>query len=320
MKRFFITGVAGFIGMHLALALKKRGDFVTGCDNFNAYYDPSLKTARASLLSEQGIAVISCDVVDREVIKEALASCEITHVVHLAAQAGVRHSLSYPEAYVHSNLNGFVQLLEALRCFPDIPLTYASSSSVYGLNAKLPFSESDPTEQPASLYGATKKSNELLAKTYHHLYGIRATGLRYFTVYGPWGRPDMAYYSFAKALIKGDPIPVFGEGKLMRDFTYIDDIIQGTIAAIDLCPKSEIFNLGNHHPHSVLDLIHTLENLLGKKASLKFLPPVPGDVTSTFADISKSQRTLSFFPKTSLSEGLAEFTRWFLWKEMNHRD
>lgn len=312
MKRIFITGIAGFIGFHLALTLKKRGDEVFGCDNFNSYYDPQLKRQRAHQLSLQGISVTDCDIVDRNAIENELRVHSITHCVHLAAQAGVRHSLKAPESYVHSNLNGFVQILEALRRFPDIKLTYASSSSVYGLNTKTPFSESDPVDQPASFYGATKRSNELIAHSYHHIHGLSCTALRFFTVYGPWGRPDMAYFSFTKAILDKEPIVVFGEGKLMRDFTYIDDIVQGTIAAIDLGAGCEIFNLGNNSPVSVIELISTLESLLGEKARLIFQPVPPGDVQTTFADIEKSRQILGFQPKTSLKEGLQQFTDWYL--------
>ena len=311
MKRIFITGIAGFIGFHLALSLKKRGDFVIGCDNFNSYYDPALKQERARLLSEAGISVISCDIIDKNRIETELKNNSISHFVHLAAQAGVRYSLKAPETYVHSNLNGFVQILEALRQFPKIKLTYASSSSVYGLNTKVPFAESDPVENPASFYGATKRANELIAHSYHHIHGIACTGLRFFTAYGPWGRPDMAYYSFSKAILDDEPIPVFGEGKLLRDFTYIDDIVKGTIAAIDLGASCELFNLGNNTPVSVLDLISTLEMHLGKKAKISFQSTPPGDVPITYADISKSRKVLRFAPKTSLKEGLKHFADWY---------
>jgi UDP-glucuronate 4-epimerase len=311
MKRIFITGIAGFIGFHLALSLKKRGDAVFGCDNFNSYYDPELKRQRAAKLLEAGISVIDCDIIEKEVLTEALQKESITHFVHLAAQAGVRYSLKNPESYVHSNLNGFVQVLEVLRHFPVIKLTYASSSSVYGLNTKIPFSESDPVDMPASFYGATKRSNELIASSYHHIHGISCTGLRFFTAYGPWGRPDMAYYSFSKAILAGEPIPVFGEGKLMRDFTYIDDIVQGVIAAVDCGADCEIFNLGNNTPVSVLELISTLESALGKTALLDFQPIPPGDIQITYADISKSQKVLGFSPKTSLKEGILRFTEWY---------
>ena len=311
MKRIFITGIAGFIGFHLALALKKRGDAVFGCDNFNSYYDPQLKRQRALHLLNAGICVIDCDIVDKEILKEALHKESISHFAHLAAQAGVRYSLKHPECYVHSNLDGFVQILEVLRHFPAIKLCYASSSSVYGLNTKVPFAESDPVDMPASFYGATKRSNELIAHSYHYIHGIACTGLRFFTAYGPWGRPDMAYYTFSKAILAQEPIPVFGEGKLMRDFTYIDDIVHGVIAAIDLGAHCEIFNLGNNSPVSVLDLISTLESALGKKALIDFQPIPPGDIPITYADITKSQKALGFFPKTSLKEGIQHFTDWY---------
>lgn len=312
MKRIFITGIAGFIGFHLALALKNRGDSVVGCDNFNSYYDPELKRERARLLSLEGISISNCDIVDKQSIEDEIQKHSISHVVHLAAQAGVRYSLKHPESYVHSNLNGFVQVLEALRRFPHIKLVYASSSSVYGLNSKTPFSETDPVDHPASFYGATKRAGELIAHSYHHIHGLSCTGLRFFTVYGPWGRPDMAYYSFAKAILDEEPIVVYGEGKLMRDFTYIDDIIQGTISAIDLEAKNEIFNLGNNSPVSVIELISHLEMLLGKKAEIRFEPVPPGDVQATFADITKSKEALGFEPKTSLKDGLKHFTDWYL--------
>ncbi len=312
MKRIFISGISGFIGFHLALALKERGDAVFGCDNFNTYYDPLLKRQRAQLLVEKGIPVLDCDIVDKDRIKTEIKQLSTSHFVHLAAQAGVRHSLKAPESYVHSNLNGFVQILEALRDFPHIKLIYASSSSVYGLNSKTPFAETDPAEHPVSFYGATKRCNEVIAQAYHHLHGIHCTGLRFFTVYGPWGRPDMAYFSFSKAILNEEPIIVFGEGKPMRDFTYIDDIVQGTLSAIDLGAANEIFNLGNHWPVSVLELISTLESHLKKKASISFQPMPPGDVPITYADITKSQRILGFEPKISLSEGLKRFTDWYL--------
>jgi UDP-glucuronate 4-epimerase len=312
MKRIFISGISGFIGFHLALALKNRGDSVFGCDNFNSYYDPSLKRKRAQLLIALGIPIIDCDIIEKERIRGEIENLAISHFVHLAAQAGVRHSMKHPESYVHSNLNGFVQILEILRYFPHIKLIYASSSSVYGLNSKVPFAETDPVESPASFYGATKRCNEVIAHSYHHLYGIFCTALRFFTAYGPWGRPDMAYFSFSKAIFDGEPIPVFGEGKLMRDFTYIDDIVKGTIAAIDYGAASEIFNLGNNSPMSVLELISILESQLGKKALISFQPTPPGDVPITYADITKSQKVLGFEPKTSLNEGLRKFTDWYI--------
>jgi UDP-glucuronate 4-epimerase len=312
MKRIFISGISGFIGFHVSLALKQRGDVVFGCDNFNTYYDPSLKRQRARLLSTEGIPVFDYDIVDKDRLKTELQHFAISHFVHLAAQAGVRHCINHPESYVHSNLNGFVQVLEAVRHFPQIKLVYASSSSVYGLNSKLPFAETDPVEQPASFYGATKRCNEVIAQAYHHSHKVFCTGLRFFTVYGPWGRPDMAYFSFSKSILTGKPISVFGEGKLVRDFTYIDDIVKGTIAAIDHGASNEIFNLGNNSPVSVLELISILESYLGKKAIITFQPMPAGDVPVTYADITKSQKILGFKPKISLCEGLKKFTDWYL--------
>lgn len=312
MKRIFVTGIAGFIGFHLSLALKKRGDFVIGCDNFNPYYDVTLKRMREKMLGDSDISVLNCDIVDKDLVLKTLQENAITHVVHLAAQAGVRYSLKNPQSYVHSNLSGFTQVLEAVRMFPEIKLIYASSSSVYGLNSKTPFSETDAVDQPASFYGATKRSNELIAHAYNHLYGLSCTGLRFFTVYGPWGRPDMAYFSFCKAILEKRPIPAFGQGKLMRDFTYIDDIVQGTMAAVDLGAEREIFNLGNNSPVSVLELIQLLEMHLGCKANIVWEDAPPGDVKVTFADITKSQKVLGFKPNTSLEVGLKKFTDWYL--------
>lgn len=306
-----ITGAAGFIGFHLAQALHQRGDFVIGCDHFNTYYDIRLKHARTAQLGLHGITVHPLDICSPGALQQLITSNSITHVLHLAAQAGVRHSMEHPESYVHSNLNGFFHVLEALRYSPGVKLIYASSSSVYGTNPEIPFSESARTDSPASFYGATKKCNEITATTYHHLYNIPCTGLRFFTVYGPWGRPDMAYFSFTRAILEGKPIPVFGEGKLMRDYTYIDDIARGTIAAIDLGAPLEIFNLGNHHPESVLDLVSTLETLLGKKAKIEFKPMPLGDVPCTYADISKSQQMLGFKPTVPLKEGLGHFVNWY---------
>ncbi len=312
MKRIFISGISGFIGFHLALALKERGDSVFGCDNFNTYYDPTLKQRRARCLAEVGIPVIEGDITDKVFIENEVSRNEISHFVHLAAQAGVRHSIKHPESYVHSNLNGFVQILEVLRHFPKIKFIYASSSSVYGLNSKVPFAETDPVDHPASFYGATKRCNEIIAHSYHHIHGLQCTGLRFFTVYGPWGRPDMAYFLFSKAILEGQTIPLFGEGKLMRDFTYIKDVVGGTLAAIDKGSAHEIFNLGNHSPVSVLQLISTLETHLGKKALISFQPTPPGDVLVTYADITKSQTVLGFEPKTSLHEGLKQFVDWYI--------
>lgn len=311
MKRILVTGAAGFIGFHLAKSLKKRGDFCLGLDNFNSYYDPQLKKARSAHLKNLGIEIVHADICERDVVKLLILKHGITHVVHLAAQAGVRHSLSHPDEYVASNLQGFVSILENVRLFPSIKLVYASSSSVYGLNKKIPFCVDDKTDQPTNLYGATKKANELIAHAYHHLYGISVTALRYFTAYGPWGRPDMAYYHFTRQICDGKPIQVFNHGDMKRDFTYIDDIVEGTQAAIDLGADYEIFNLGNNRPISLLYLIQLLEEALGKPAIKQMLPMQAGEVTETFADIEKSQRMLGFTPSVSLEEGILRFIDWF---------
>lgn len=311
MKRVLITGSAGFIGFHLAKALKKRGDFVVGVDNFNNYYDPILKQTRANVLKNLNVEVLHADICDKETIKLFLLKHGITHVVHLAAQAGVRHSLTHPDDYVASNLQGFVSILENIRYFPSIKLVYASSSSVYGLNKKSPFSVEDQTDQPTNLYGATKKANEMIAHAYHHLYGLSVTALRYFTVYGPWGRPDMAYYRFTKQILNGEPIQVFNNGAMKRDFTFIDDIVQGTIAALDLGAGYEVFNLGNNRSINLLYLIQLIEEGLGKRAIKEMLPMQPGEVIETFADIEKSQNVLGFQPAVCLEEGILSFIDWF---------
>lgn len=310
-KNVLITGAAGFIGCDLAKALHRRGDHVLGYDNFNDYYDPLLKAARAKQLEALGISVIRGDICDMQLLTDTFEAFKPTHVAHLAAQAGVRYSIENPHAYVKSNLEGFVNILEVCRKHPKTLLIYASSSSVYGANAKLPFSVTDMTDQQVSLYGATKKSNEVLAASYHHLYGIPVTGLRFFTVYGPWGRPDMAYFSFTKAILEGKPIKVFNGGKLQRDFTYIDDIIQGTTQAIDLGAANEIFNLGNHQPVTLEHFIHVIEQALGKQAIREDLPMQSGDVPSTYADIDHSRKLLGFSPSTSLEQGISQFVSWY---------
>lgn len=310
-KNVFITGAAGFIGFHVAHQLSLRGDHVVGFDNFNDYYNPQLKRMRAQELQKAGVSIIEGEICDASLLHESIQKHRTTHLVHLAAQAGVRYSLVNPHAYIKTNIDGFVNILEACRFNPTIKLTYASSSSVYGRNTKVPFCIEDPTDQQASLYGVTKKTNELMADTYHHLYNIPVTGLRFFTVYGPWGRPDMAYYSFTKAILSGHPIEVYNHGKLERDFTYIDDIVSGTIAAIDLGAECELFNLGNHRPVALMDFISILEKSLGKKAILTQIPMQPGDVLTTYADISHSTEKLGYVPKTSLEEGIPRFTSWY---------
>lgn len=309
-KTVFITGAAGFIGFHLALFLNEKGIKVVGYDNFNDYYTPTLKRLRQQQLKEAGISVIEGDVCDLATMTQLVKDHGITHVVHLAAQAGVRYSLQNPQAYVKANLEGFVQILELCR-LEHLKLVYASSSSVYGLNTKVPFSEDDRTDQQASLYGVTKKSNELMAATYNHLYGLSSVGLRFFTVYGPWGRPDMAYFSFAEAIIEKKPIPVFNEGRMQRDFTYVTDIVKGIVAAMERPSGCEIFNLGNHRPEELLTLIRLIEEGLGERATLDFKPMQAGDVTVTYADISRSRQLLGFEPSTPLSEGIPLFLNWF---------
>ena len=310
-KTLFITGAAGFIGFHLAIAAKKRGDRVVGLDNFNTYYDPKLKEARARELEKLGVEIVRGDICDYPLLQSTVEQHKVTHIAHLAAQAGVRYSLKEPQAYVKTNIEGFLNILEVCRHHPGIPLVYASSSSVYGMNEKVPFSETDRVDNQASLYGATKKSNELFASTYHHLFKISVTGLRFFTVYGPWGRPDMAYFSFTKDILEEKPINVFNHGKMLRDFTYIDDIVSGTLAAIDKESKCEVFNLGNHEPSELKRFIQIIEDAVGKKAELNFLPMQPGDVPATFADIDHSRKILGFHPQTPLEKGIPQFVEWY---------
>lgn len=310
-KRIFLTGAAGFIGFHLAQFLQARGDHVIGYDNFNSYYSPQLKRDRAQKLSELGIPILEGDICNASSLQKAIEQHQTTHLVNLAAQAGVRYSLENPQAYLKSNVEGFLNILEICRSNPSLRLIYASSSSVYGLNQKMPFALEDRTDQQASLYGVTKKTNELMAQTYHHLFGISAIGLRFFTVYGPWGRPDMAYFSFTKAILEGRPIDIYNEGRMQRDFTYISDIVEGVAASIDYLPGCHLFNLGHHHPEELLDLIHLLEKELNRTAIKRFLPMQAGDVLATYADIKESEQALNFKPKVSLAEGIAQFVDWY---------
>jgi UDP-glucuronate 4-epimerase len=311
-KNIFITGAAGFIGFHLACRLKLRGDHVLGYDNLNDYYSPELKFSRLNQLKKLGVEVIKGDICDLKKLAESIADHKTSHIAHLAAQAGVRYSLINPQAFIKSNIEGFLNILEICRETTTIKLVYASSSSVYGITSKVPFSETDSCETPANLYGATKKANELIAYSYHHLYGIQAIGLRFFTVYGPWGRPDMAYFKFTKSIMEDQPIEIFNYGNMKRDFTYIDDIIDGCIAAIDLKSSYDIFNLGNHQPENLTAMIELLEKYLGKKAKKLLLPMQAGDVISTYADITHSQKVLGFNPKTSLEIGLKNFVEWYV--------
>jgi UDP-glucuronate 4-epimerase len=310
-RNIFITGAAGFIGFHAALDLQQRGDHVIGYDNFNAYYDPQLKRNRSAELAKRGIVVLEGDLLDRTSLQRTIERHQTTHILHLAAQAGVRYSLENPQSYLQANIEGFLNILEICRHFPGLPLIYASSSSVYGLNQKVPFAVEDRTDMQASLYGVTKKTNELMAHTYHHLFGIPVTGLRFFTVYGPWGRPDMAYFLFTRAILEGRPIEIYNEGQMQRDFTYIDDIVAGTVAAIDHASPYALFNLGHHRPEELLHLIHLLEKELGRKAQKIFKPMQLGDVVSTYADIESSTTQLGFVPRVSLEEGVAHFVRWY---------
>jgi UDP-glucuronate 4-epimerase len=314
-----VTGVAGFIGMFTAEKLLARGDEVLGIDNLNDYYDQQLKQDRlARLQGRAGFEFRRLDIADRDAMEAMFAQAGIERVVHLAAQAGVRYSLKNPHAYAQSNLVGFLNVLEGCRHAQIAHLVYASSSSVYGGNTKMPFSESDPVDHPVSLYAATKKSNELMAHAYTHLYGFPATGLRFFTVYGPWGRPDMAYYSFTEAILEGRPIDVFNHGDMKRDFTYIDDIVEGVVRVLDRVPDAKageplhnIFNIGHHSPVQLMDFIATLERHLGRKAQTRMLPMQPGDVPATYADVDALAKWVGFHPNTSLDEGLGRFAEWY---------
>jgi UDP-glucuronate 4-epimerase len=313
-----VTGAAGFIGFHVATALLARGERVVGIDIVNDYYDPRLKDARLARLDENaGFSFHRADIADHERIAGILtAAGPLTGVIHLAAQAGVRYSLQNPYAYVHSNLLGQVAMLEAARRLDPVPnFVYASSSSVYGGNDKFPFAVADRVDHPVSLYAATKRGGELLAESYTAMYGLSSTGLRFFTVYGPWGRPDMAYFSFTKAILAGEAIPVFNEGKLKRDFTYIDDIVVGVIAALDQpadpARRHRLYNLGNNKSEPVMHFIKVLEKTLGRKAVVRFEPMQPGDVEVTAAEIEDSRRDLGFQPTTTIEEGLPRFVAWY---------
>lgn len=307
-----ITGSAGFIGFHVAKRLLERGDAVIGLDNFNDYYDVRLKEERNSILSSfPSFTMYRGDIGDKPFVEHVFSRHSFDAVCHLAAQAGVRYSLEHPEKYIQSNLVGFFHVIDVARTKGVRPFIYASSSSVYGANEKIPFSVQDAVDRPVSLYAATKKSNELIAYTYHHLYNMHCTGLRFFTVYGPYGRPDMAYFSFTKNISEGKPIRLFHNGKMRRDFTYIDDIVNGIVAAIEKQYPYEIFNLGNNKPVELLSFVETLEKALGKKAVREFAPLQPGDVIETYADITESRKKLGFEPKTSIGEGLGTFVEWY---------
>lgn len=311
-----VTGAAGFIGSETALALTARGEKVIGVDNLNAYYAPALKRARLDRLNGvSNFRFLKVDIADHDALTTALTGIEFSSIVHLAAQAGVRHSISNPFAYGRSNLSGHLSILELARQRGVDHLVYASSSSVYGANEKTPFSEDDMTDAPVSFYGATKKSNELMSASYARLYGLAQTGLRFFTVYGPWGRPDMAYWIFTEKILKGEPIELFNNGEMGRDFTYIDDIVAGVISAHDTPPdpvdcRHRIFNLGNDKPEALMSLVAHLERALGKTAEKIMAPMQPGDVTRTWADISKARALLGYAPKISLEAGIARYAAW----------
>ncbi len=312
--KILLSGCAGFIGMHVAKILLERGDHVIGIDNLNDYYDPHLKLARLEQLKPYGnFKFIKGDIADRAVIEELFATEKPERVINLAAQAGVRYSIENPHAYIQSNLVGFANILEGCRHHGVQHLVYASSSSVYGANAKIPFAVGDQVDHPVSLYAATKKANELMAHTYSHLYGLPTTGLRYFTVYGPWGRPDMSPWLFTSAILEGRPIKVFNHGKMQRDFTFIDDIAEGTVRTLDrgLHEKYKVYNIGNHQPVELMTFIQTIENALGVEAQKEFLPMQPGDVIATYADVEDLKWDVGFEPKTPLAEGIARWVDWY---------
>lgn len=324
MKRILVTGAAGFIGFHIAAYLLRRGDAVTGIDNMNGYYDVNLKEARLNVLTrQQNFIFRKVDIEDKNALEQLFQEHSFDKVIHLAAQAGVRYSITNPDVYIRSNIVGFANILECCRNHNVKHLTFASSSSVYGANKEIPFSTSQKTDRQVSLYGATKKANELLAYSYSHLYGLPATGLRFFTVYGPWGRPDMAVFSFTVSILKGQPIDVFNHGKMRRDFTYVDDIVEGVIRVNDNPPGPErpddyfgdvpfrVYNIGNHKPIELEVLIETLEKHLGKKAARNYKEMQPGDVLETYADTSALQQYFGFKPDTPLDTGIGRFVKWY---------
>jgi len=330
MSKILVTGCAGFIGFHLCRRLLALGYDVWGLDNLSDYYDPTLKIARLSQISDHPqFRFVRIDLVERQKVAQLFATERFEVVVHMAAQVGVRHSLKDPYAYVDSNLVGFAHVLEGCRHVGVRHLVFASSSSVYGANTRMPFSEHHSADHPVSLYAATKRANELMAHAYAHLYQLPATGLRFFTVYGPWGRPDMALFLFTKAILNGEPIEVFNEGRMQRDFTYIDDIIEGIVRTIGQIPQPNpewdshhpdpasssapfrLYNLGNHQPVELLSLIRILESKLGKKAKLNLMPLQPGDVLTTYANVDDLVRDMHFRPQTRLETGIERFVEWY---------
>ncbi len=320
-----VTGAAGFIGYHVARALLVRGEAVVGIDNLNGYYDPALKRARlAQLAGKPGFGFIEVDFADAGALTQALAATPVDRIVHLGAQAGVRHSIDAPLAYVSANLAGHVNILELARARRCTQIVYASSSSVYGTNAKLPFSVDDRADAPASLYAATKRADELLSESYAQLYRLPQTGLRFFTVYGPWGRPDMAMWRFTDAVLHGLPLQLYNHGEMQRDFTYIDDIVDGVLSALDRPPHDDgavhaggslaphaLYNLGNDRPSALRDMLALVEAACGRTATVELLPMQPGDVVATWADIAASRRDLGFAPSVALAEGVPRFVEWY---------
>jgi UDP-glucuronate 4-epimerase len=321
-----VTGAAGFVGFHVAEQLLQQGRAVIGLDNINAYYDPALKEARLAVLrNHERFSFEKADLTERARLFDLFAQHEFSRVIHLAAQAGVRHSIDHPHDYASANLEGFLNILEACRHHGCGHLLYASSSSVYGANTKVPFKVGDSVDHPVSLYAATKKANELMAHAYSHLYRLPCTGLRFFTVYGPWGRPDMAMYLFADAITKGRPISIFNNGDMRRDFTYIDDVSEAVVRLMDHVPQQggsldspgtsnapwRVYNIGNNRPEELMKVVTVLEKELGRAAQKQFLPMQPGDVLETFADTGDLAREIGFRPKTSIDEGIRRFVSWY---------
>ena len=329
--KLLVTGAAGFIGFHSAKMLLERGDEVVGLDNLNDYYDPRLKQARLSQLEARGnFRFVKMDLSNREAMEQLFRDEKFARVVHLAAQAGVRNSIPNPHVYIQSNVTGFLHVMEGCRYNGIEHLVYASTSSVYGSNSRLPFTEDQNVDHPLSLYAATKKANELMAHSYSSLYGLPTTGLRFFTVYGPWGRPDMALFLFTKRILAGEPIDLFNEGNHQRDFTYVDDIARGVVAVLDHPAKADpgwqpddpspqssnvpykIYNIGNQHPVTLMRYIEVLENCLGRKAEKNLMPNQPGDILDTWADVEALARDVGYRPKTPLEEGVKKFVEWYL--------
>jgi UDP-glucuronate 4-epimerase len=324
-RRVLVTGVAGFIGFHVAKRLLQSGAIVHGYDNVNDYYDVRLKEARLDAIDAPAFSFSRADVSDYDRVKSVFAEFRPEYVIHLAAQAGVRYSLTNPRAYVSANIDGFLTILEACRSHGVNHLVYASSSSVYGGSTSIPFSEADPADKPLALYGATKRANELMAHSYAHLYGIAATGLRFFTVYGPWGRPDMALFIFTKAIIEGRPIDLYNNGQMRRDFTYVDDVTEA-IERLVLCPPNlshqevqeaattpphAVYNIGNHTSVELERFVAAIEAALGRKAIRRLLPMQPGDVPATFANVDRLAHAVDFAPRTPIEEGVAKFVAWY---------